>query len=118
MKRTEKRVLIIVLALALASVGAAVIVPVEADKWLNRAGLLFDIAGLVQLEIAGLFKFFSEEYADDKKYPYGPPSHITREIVDNDMTVSRARGLLFSTPQTGFMLIVLGCTLQLIGTWL
>jgi len=40
-------------------------------------------AGVVQLEVSGLFQKIMDVYGDEEKYPYGPPSHITRQIIDN-----------------------------------
>lgn len=89
-------------------------------KWLTSAGLLFDIAGIVQLEISGLFDEILEEYGDDEKYPYGPPSHITRQIIDNPDTPIRTwlRNTAFFDRRTGFKLIVVGFAFQFAGAWL
>jgi hypothetical protein len=91
----------------------------DRSKWLTSAGLMFDLAGIVQLEISGLFGRIIDEYDDEKKYPYGPPSHITRKIIDNpDRPVrTHLRNTLFFELRTGFRLIVLGCALQLAGVW-
>jgi hypothetical protein len=91
----------------------------DRGKWLTSAGLMFDLAGIVQLEISGLFGRIIDEYGDEQKYPYGPPSHITRKIIDNPdrPTRSHLRNALFFDLRTGFRLIVLGCALQLAGVW-
>jgi hypothetical protein len=54
----------------------------SAGKWLNTAGLLLDVSGLVQLKISGLFEKILSHYGDEEKYPYGPPSFVTREIME------------------------------------
>jgi hypothetical protein len=89
------------------------------SKWLSTSGLLFDIAGIVQLEISGLFDKIFEEYNDVYKYPGGPPSNITRPIIDDPDRPFRTglRNWLFFEHRSGFYLIALGCGLQLTGVW-
>jgi hypothetical protein len=88
----------------------------DRGKWLSSAGLMFDLAGIVQLEISGLFERYLDKYGDEHG---GPPSPIMRRIIDNPDTPIRTylRNLLFFDLKTGFRLIVLGCTVQLIGVW-
>lgn len=88
-------------------------------KLLATSGLLSTIAGLVQLEISGLFKRIFDEYNDEKKYPYGPPSYITREIIDNPDTPIRTsiRNYVYFNTSTGFWLIVFGTLVQIAATW-
>src|SRR5262245_37678896 len=38
-------------------------------KWLSSGGLMFDLAGIVQLEISGLFEHILTKYGDEQKYP-------------------------------------------------
>jgi hypothetical protein len=89
------------------------------SKWLSTSGLLFDIAGIVQLEISGLFDKLFEQYNDVEKYPFGPPSNITRQIIDDPARpfTTGLRNWLFFEHRLGFYLIVLGCALQLAGVW-
>jgi hypothetical protein len=67
------------------------------SKWVSSASVLFGLAGVVQLEISGLFERVFNEYNDEQKYPGGPPSRITRIIIDNPNTPIRTelRNLLF-----------------------
>lgn len=89
-------------------------------KWLASAGLLATAAGVVQLEVSGFFDKIMAEYGNDEKYPYGPPSRITREIIDNPDTPIRTglRNALFFRARTGFWLIVLGTLVQVSAVWL
>jgi hypothetical protein len=43
----------------------------SAGKWVTTAGLLMDIAGLVQLEISVFYKMNLDAFSDEEKYPYG-----------------------------------------------
>jgi len=90
------------------------------QKWIESAGLIFDIAGIVQLEIGGLFDRLLDKYADEKKYPYGPPSHITRQLSDEADRPIRAwlYNNTFYEHRTGFWLLVLGFVFQLWANWL
>ena len=89
-------------------------------KWLTSAGLLFDMAGILQLILSGLFEKILEIYGDVQKFPYGPPSHITREIIDDPERRFRMwlRDNLFFESRTGLYLIVIGFVFQLVGNWL
>src|SRR6266446_2622812 len=91
----------------------------SAGKWLNTAGLLLDVSGLVQLKISGLFEKILSHYGDEEEYPYGPPSFVTREIMEvADSRVGQwLYDRLFYETGTGFYLIVSGCVLQLIASW-
>lgn len=109
MKQTQKTCLV---GLLMAGVICFFIAPFSAvhSKWVESAGLIFDIAGVVQLEISGLFEHYLEKYGDVGKYPYGPPSHITRQIIDNPDTPIRTwiRNTAFFEKRTGFWLLVIG----------
>jgi hypothetical protein len=104
---------------AVACLGIAVVDHGHSGKWLSSAGLMFDIAGIAQLDIVGFFQKILDRYGDENKYPYGPPSHITRRIIDNPDTPARnwIERNLFYEHRTGFYMIVIGFFLQLAGTW-
>jgi hypothetical protein len=93
--------------------------PGPRGKWFSSAGLMFDIAGIVQLDIGGLWEKVMEMYGDVTKYPGGPPSNITRRIIDDPDRPIRTwlRNTLFFETRTGFRLIVVGFFFQLAGTW-
>ncbi|PZQ96718.1 MAG: hypothetical protein DI533_14095 [Cereibacter sphaeroides] len=60
------------------------------------------------------------EFGDEEKYPYGPPSHITRRIIDNpDRPIRTAvRNYLFFEPNTGARLAVASIVIALMATWI
>ena len=91
----------------------------RSERWVESAGLIFDIAGIVQLEISGLFEHLLETYSDVEKYPYGPPSRITRQIIDNPDTPIRTwlRNAIYYDKRAGFWLLVLGFVFQLTANW-
>jgi hypothetical protein len=88
-----------------------------AAKWLACGGLLATAAGVVQLEVSGLFEKIMEVYGDDEKYPYGPPSHTTRQIIDNPDRPVRMwfRKVFFFDVRTGFWLIIGGILVQVMA---
>jgi hypothetical protein len=118
MKLKTRALLIVLLLGAVASVAMALYGP--SGRWLTSAGLLFDISGIVQLELSGLFDDIMRLYGDVEKYPYGPPSNITRQIIDNPGTPFRTwlRNKLFFERRTGFELIFLGFIFQYLGDWI
>jgi hypothetical protein len=89
-------------------------------RWISTEGYILAVAGLIQLEISGLFEKIMNEYRDEGKYPYGPPSRIVRQVIDDpDRPIrTQIRNLLFFRLRTGFVLILVGNILQAIGMWL
>jgi hypothetical protein len=93
--------------------------PIYRGKWLTSAGLMFDIAGIAQLDIVGFMEHIAERYSNEEKYPYGPPGHITRRIIADESApiINWVKQKLFYEPRSGFRMIVIGFALQLAGTW-
>ena len=89
------------------------------QKLLSSCGLLATLTGVVQLEISGLFDRIFKEYGNEEKYPYGPPSYITREIIDDPDHTFRTwlRNVSFFRPSTGFWFIVVGTLIQVVAVW-
>jgi hypothetical protein len=117
-KQFERVAFIALLAAALASLVFALFAAPQ--NWVSTASVLTGLAGIVQLEISGLFEHWIEKYGDADRYPYGPPSHITRQIIDDPDRLTRTwlRNTVFFDKKTGFRLIVLGGMLQLFSIWL
>lgn len=124
MKKYERQTLIAVLTISVILISAGVWSYIGAMKNSGRiissAGLVVALAGLIQLEVSGFFSEFLNKFDNEEKYPYGPPSYITREIIDNpDRPIrTKMRNLAFFDVRTGFWLIVASILLQLVGTWL
>ena len=89
-------------------------------KCFSTTGLLAALAGFIQLEVSGLFDRIIKEYTNNRKYHSGPPSYMTREIIDNPdrPILTSIRNTLFFNYYTGFYLIVGGMAFQVIGVWL
>ena len=89
-------------------------------KWIASTGLLCTLAGVFQLDVSGFFDEIIEHYCNEKKFPNGPPSRITREIIDNpDRPVATwLRNTCFFNVRTGFWFIVVGTSVQLAAVWL
>src|SRR3984893_8233954 len=120
--RFEYRVLLIILlilAVACLVVGWFFAGVGFRGKWANSAGLMFDVSGVIQLHISGLFDKIIDKYGDAEKYPFGPPSHITRKIIDDpDRPIWMwIRTFLFLESTTGFYLLLVWLAFQLMGTW-
>lgn len=119
--RFEWRVILVGILLAVVVclvIGFGFTVPENRGKWINSAGLLFDVAGVVQLHVSGLFDEILNLYGEEK-FPFGPPSHITRKIIDDpDSPIMMwIRTNLFFEGRTGFYFLLLGFVGQLVGSW-
>lgn len=88
-------------------------------KWVSTSGLLATVTGVVQLEVSGLIERILTYYGDADKYPYGPPSYIIREIIDNPDRpfATWLRNTCYFNARTGFWLIVLGTMTQALAVW-
>jgi hypothetical protein len=71
------------------------------SRWLSTASVLIGLAGVVQLEISGLFERWVQRYGDASKYPSGPPSHITRQLSDVGDPDRPARAWLYNVGVLG-----------------
>lgn len=123
-KQYERIFFLLLLAATVASgiVGIVFLIKTQpiAARWFATSGLLATVAGFVQLDISGLFDKISEKYGDENKYSHGPPSFITREIIDipDRILFSWFRGTAFFNSSTGYWLIVVGTLIQVVAVWL
>lgn len=122
-KRFERQAFIVLLAATLISLAVSIYSVIAGcanpAKWLASSGLLATASGVFQLEVSGLFKKVMDEYGGKNEFPYGSPSYITRQIIDNpDRLFSTwVRNILFYNAATGFWLIIAGTYIQLTAVW-
>ena len=122
-KKFERKAFIVLLITTLIgivlSAYSVVVGCADSEKWLATSGLLATAAGVFQLEVSGLFNKIVEAYSNEKEFPYGPPSYVTRQIIDNpDRPFSTwVRNALFFNVATGFWLIIAGTSIQLLAVW-
>ena len=94
----------------------------KALKLLNSSALILSIAGLIQLEITGLFEKVFNYYADQQKYPFGPPSHFNRELIETHNPETPIRTWiwinLYENRMTGFWIILTSIAIQLVAIWI
>lgn len=118
------RVLLIVILLAaifatIAGVAGLLGYKLPVPKLLDTGSILFGLASLLQLKLSGWFDMVMAKYGDIENFPYGPPSVITRQIIDNpDAPVATyLRNMLFFDAETGFKLAVVSLSIALAKAW-
>lgn len=74
-----------------------------AGKLLGTMSAIAALASLTQLAVSGLWEKVLNTYGDVEKFPFGPPSHVTRGIMDSpDAPVwTWLRNVLFLDPRLG-----------------
>ena len=104
-------------ALVLAALSLAAVGP--ADKWLNTAGLLLDILGLVLLEVSGVLQKFFDTLMEQDAKGEKLSSVYVREVIANPDPRWRdiAEDWVLTDPRAGIYAIVAGCVVQIAGTW-
>ncbi|MBB3236349.1 hypothetical protein [Phyllobacterium endophyticum] len=93
---------------------------IPAGKWMSTASALLALSSVYQLRITGWFDSVLETFGDADKFPFGPPSEITRQIIDNpDAPIqSWIRNTLFFNPTTGAELAVASIVAAIIAVWI
>jgi hypothetical protein len=86
----------------------------------SSSGLILDIAGILQLEVSGAFEKLTGEFFDKEKWPNGPPSNVTRQIIDNPYTPiwNKVQSRMYFDHGTGIWLLFFGFVFQLAGVWI
>ena len=122
-KKYERKTFAILIALTFiaGAIGITLLVlgKPTASKWLATSGLLSTMTGVIQLEIGGLFEKLMQHYGNEEHPPLGPPSRVTREIIDNPDRPIRTwvRNVSFFNLRTGFWLIIGGTLVQVFAVW-
>jgi hypothetical protein len=90
-----------------------------AGKLLNTCSALLGLSSIFQLKVSGWFQMVSDVYLDEKNYPFGPTSAITRQIIDNpDAPIESAiRNMLFFNPETGAYLAIASLMIAAAASW-
>jgi len=106
--------------LILGIVTSLTIKSILAGKLITISGLMFDISGVIRLFLDDEWKDIVSLFSDTQEYPYGPPSYVTRELfADENVEVSgeEEQGSIkrHYYNKRGFILIMIGFILQLIG---
>ena len=113
----------IVLYGMLNAVGICIVMAALGDPsvWLSRAGLVADLTGLLQLEVSGFFGELLSIVLKLDERGEDIPSRYMREVIDlpdEDKTFKgRIDEWLQRSPKAGILLIAIGCSLQLVGTF-
>jgi hypothetical protein len=112
-------------ALSLVSAAACIVAiffaPGAAAKLLNSAGILLEVGGLFQVMTIAWMQWVEEQFTDTQKYPFGPPSGITRRLVaieNPDQPVRYFFQRIFYSARAGFGILLAGLLAQLLATWL
>lgn len=120
---TERIVLVLMISASCSvSIAALIGYAVESlptSKLFSTCSGLLALSSLYQLRISGWFEKVMALYGDEEKFPFGPPSHITRQIIDNpDQPILTAiRNYLFLDPNCGAHLAVASILAALIAAW-
>lgn len=91
----------------------------QPERLLIAVGILCEVSGIVQFIGSMRFVAMLRTYSDVTKYPYGPPSHMMRRVVDDpDAPKSvRVEDALTQKPWIGGGVFAIGMLLHLVTLW-
>lgn len=106
-KRNERRILKALLCGSIIFLAVSIGFMFIGRSWgrpMLTAGGLLQLAGLIQLDVSGLFELLMQLYSDEEEFPGGPPSRVTREVIWNPDRPRRSdiRAALYFNSRTGF----------------
>lgn len=117
----RQRLVLLYGLLCAVGVSCALATMLEPGIWLTRAGLLADIAGLLQLEVSGVLDLIHKAALEREDRGENIPSSFVREIIDvpvEDRTFKDTIDCwLQRSPKAGILMIGVGCLLQLVATF-
>ena len=99
---------------------AILVQPAIAGKVFSTCSAIAGIAAALQLDVSGFFERVLDLYADEEKYPFGPPSYITRELSshgESPLWNFICHYVLYE-PKTGFWLALLSLLLSIPAIWI
>jgi hypothetical protein len=106
LKECERIFILVLLLIACFSIRAALVTPdmlnLSLEKWLSIAGLVFTLAGFVQMDHAGFFD--------------GTTTWINYKILDEAQGNS-VRTILFFNGRFGFFIVIIGTIFQLMAVF-
>jgi len=119
-RRTLVFLLVAFATLAVAFVYALLTGCWPAGKILGTMSAVSALAAIAQLSVSGFWERVLEPFKDDAKFPYGPPSAIVREVIDNPDTPIRSeiRRRVFFDPTTGAFLGIVSTVAGGVAVWL
>jgi hypothetical protein len=89
-----------------------------ASKTLSSAGVMLDMAGVVQLHIAGLFSTVVRDVFDKVTLPGMAPANGDTGALRARDAQNWLRRQIFARPRTGYIFLLSGFFLQAIAVWL
>lgn len=90
----------------------------SSDKLFDTASALAALTAAAQLQIAGVFEKHVHHFGDEKLFPYGPPSHFTRRLVDGERPIRMwINNHLFYDARVGAAFAIASPLLSIAGTW-
>jgi hypothetical protein len=94
--------------------------PLLSGRFFQSAGYMLTTAGIFQLDVSGFFEHVKKVYGDQEKYPYGPPSYLTRMITDapHNRLIRKIWEYFTFNQRAAVHLFLAGNILGLIGTWI
>ena len=92
---------------------------IPGQKLLNSSSVALGLASILQLRVSGWFDAVISEFGDESKYPYGPPSYITRHIIDDPDHPFRTevRNYAFFDANFGAHLAIVSLLLAMFAIW-
>ena len=123
-KTSEKTLLVILLMLSILffiySVISFALELKYAASCAQTASGLFAIAALVQLHLVDFFETSIQPFFDEARYPFGPPSAITRHMIDNPdtPTINNIKSFVIWSPKFGFSLGIISAVCGIWSAWI
>ena len=120
---TDRLVLLVVLVLGAILFASAIYGyasgRLPGQKLLNSSSAVLGLASILQLRVSGWFDAVISEFGDEGKYPYGPPSYITRQIIDDPdhPIATTARNYVFFDANFGAYLAIVSLLIAMVAIW-
>ena len=92
----------------------------KAGAMMNAASGILALNSIAQLKESGWFDRVMDIYSDSDAYPYGPPSSVVRQIIDNpDRPIwTFFRNKLFLESRTGAYFAIASIVASIASGWM